>query len=429
MGGDWGYVTIPIRSNDRDKTKWEEFFKNCRTLHLIPIIRLSTYVYNDTWVTPNSYDLVDFANFLSELPWPTKNRYVIIFNEPNHGKEWGGKVDPSHYATLLIQAKDIFKARSEDFFLLTAGLDMSVPTSKSSLDALRFYKEMTKSQSSWINSVDGYTFHSYPNPAFSAPVTSNSRFGLKSYKLELNYLNTLTTDSKPFFITETGTIIQNSHFFPTAVSDIWTESHLVGITPFLLFAGDGQFKAFSLLDTHHSPTPNYTSLATLSKTSASPLLNSIIYPGPKSTISSQSLPPGPVYSYVDRMQKIFASHPPTLIIGKNKITIDVVDNFFSRAKGLSGRESLPPDHGMLFVFSFPQPQSFWMHDMKFDLDIIWISKGKVVEITENVPSPSKTNNVPKIVTPKVLADQVLEVPAGFAASHGIKVGDEVDFRP
>src|SRR4030067_3611659 len=41
-GGDWGYVTLVIQENDRDKNKWQEVFDRMRQLHLIPIIRLAT---------------------------------------------------------------------------------------------------------------------------------------------------------------------------------------------------------------------------------------------------------------------------------------------------------------------------------------------------------------------------------------------------
>ena len=126
-GGDWGYVTIPIRSNDRDRDKWLKFFQNARRLHVIPIIRLATYPNSDVWVEPNSADLIDFANFLNDMPWPTNNRYLILFNEPNHANEWGGNLNPYNYATLLIDAHRIFKDRSSDFFLISAGLDMSSP--------------------------------------------------------------------------------------------------------------------------------------------------------------------------------------------------------------------------------------------------------------------------------------------------------------
>src|SRR3989344_8210403 len=142
-GGDWGYVTIPMRSDDRDRVKWTNFFTQTKNLRLVPVVRLATYIYGSVWAAPTAYDLVDFSNFLSDMPWPTQNRYIVLFNEPNHSQEWGGRVDPAAYARLLDTARTIFSARSSDFFLITAGLDMSAPTSSTSLDALKLYTLMT----------------------------------------------------------------------------------------------------------------------------------------------------------------------------------------------------------------------------------------------------------------------------------------------
>src|SRR5258708_167695 len=102
--GDWGYVTIPIQSGDENPVKWQKFMNDCKNYHLIPIIRLATqgdYFNTQVWRTPNEYDIVDFAIFLNSLDWPTKNRYVIVYNEVNRADEWGGNVDPSAYAHLL----------------------------------------------------------------------------------------------------------------------------------------------------------------------------------------------------------------------------------------------------------------------------------------------------------------------------------------
>src|ERR1035437_1768497 len=97
-GGDWGYVAIPMQASDRDLDKWQSFMDDCARRHLIPIIRLATtgdYFNKSSWSQPSNYDVLDFANFLNSLNWPTKNRYVIIFNEPNRGDEWDGTPNPT----------------------------------------------------------------------------------------------------------------------------------------------------------------------------------------------------------------------------------------------------------------------------------------------------------------------------------------------
>src|SRR5581483_6105137 len=89
-GGDWGYVTIPVQSTDRDLEKWQRFMDDCKKYHIIPIIRIATYPESNYWTRPTVFDPLDFANFLNSLYWPTKNRYIIVYNEPNSNLEWGG---------------------------------------------------------------------------------------------------------------------------------------------------------------------------------------------------------------------------------------------------------------------------------------------------------------------------------------------------
>ena len=432
-GGLWGYVTIPIRSDDRDPIKWSAFFRRAGQLKVIPIIRLATFVYQDTWAAPTAYDLVDYANFLSDMPWPTKNRYIILFNEPNHAKEWGGTVDPAAYATLLIQAKAIFSSRSSDYFLLTGGLDMSAPTNRTSLDALSFYRRMTLAQPHWLDAIDGLSFHAYPNPAFSSPVSSTTRYGILSFRHELDFLQSLRltrTTSLPVFITETGHLGQ-PHFFSTAFNTVWTDPNLVAITPFLLFAGTGDFSGFSLLDPAHQPTSSYQDIFALPKTAGSPLLGVIIPVSPTPTANPDApTSGGPIPLLTKIKDMLFTPNPGRqLTIGATTLTVDIADTDALRAHGLSDRTSLPPLSGMLFTFPAVHRPNFWMHGMLFGLDFVWINSGKVVGITENIPPPAATNNQPLIVRPDVFADWILEVPAGFIAAHGIKVGDEVVLSP
>lgn len=426
-GGDWGYVTIPMRSDDRDPDKWIKFFTECRNKHIIPIVRLATFPSGGTWAAPTSFDLVDFANFLNEMPWPTKNRYIILFNEPNHSNEWGGQVDPVGYATLISEAKSLFKSRSEDFFLLSGGLDMSVPNSATSMEALRFYSEMSKSVPGWYDALDGLAVHSYPNPGFSASVFSKSRYGITSYKYELNYLSSLGYEEKPVFITETGTVIARD-FYKPALTQVWTDPNIVAITPFLLFAGTGDFVRFSLLDLTHQPKESYQDIYSIPKISGSPLLANVTISAATS-MSTSSVPyTPPVKLILDRLKKLFSTGEASSIsIGETTVVVELADTPQKRERGLSGRNSLAPNTGMLFTFPKAEKQTFWMKDMRFALDFIWIHDHQVVGINENVLPPSQTNSRPVIVPSNVPIDMVLEVPAGFVGEHGIKNGDRVEF--
>jgi len=92
----------------------------------------------------------------------------------------------------------------------------------------------------------------------------------------------------------------------------------------------------------------------------------------------------------------------------------------ARQKGLGGRDQLCPDCGMLFLFLQKGIYAFWMKDMRFNLDIIWISDGKIVYIAKDNSFQDLTP-----INPGVEADKVLEINADLADRYGFKVGDEV----
>lgn len=424
-GGDWGYVTIPMRIDDRDREKWLRFFTSCRQNHLIPVIRLATYVDGQIWTTPTVYDLIDFANFLNDMPWPVKNRYIIIFNEPNHAKEWGGSVSPAAYALILKEARKIFKSRSDDFYILNAGLDMSAPTSKTSMDALLFYRKMTFQSPDWYDALDGISVHAYPNPGFSASPWSAGRFGITSYRYELKLFKSFSFSPKPVFITETG-FIGGGDFFHSAFSSIWQEVNIAAITPFVLFAGAGDFVPFSLTDQSHHPKNSYMEIFNLTKTGGSPLLN----PAEKGMKNNDSYASGNTSysqntSFIQRLKNLFLPPLPRLTVGNTVITVEKSDTPAAREKGLSYRKSLPADSGMLFTFPGSQIQTFWMKDMNFPLDFIWINNYRIVNLTENVRPPTQTGGSPSIISSAFPVDWVLEVNAGFIKTHLIQIGDTV----
>ncbi len=109
------------------------------------------------------------------------------------------------------------------------------------------------------------------------------------------------------------------------------------------------------------------------------------------------------------------------------ITVDVefAGTPQERARGLMFRKSLSDKSGMLFLFDKEDKHSFWMKNMNFPLDIIWISKDrKIVDIMKGV-SPCGDSCVS--LTPGQEAQYVLEVNAGFADKYLIAPGDEVSF--
>jgi uncharacterized membrane protein (UPF0127 family) len=426
-GGDWGYVTIPMRSNDRLREKWLPFFQACKNLHLIPIIRLSTYPVGSVWEKPSSYDLVAFANFLNDMPWPTANRYVSVFNEPNHSYEWGGEVNAQEYVHMLVDAKHIFSSRSADFFLLSAGLDMSAPNSATSTEALNFYRQMFAYQPHWPNFVDGIAVHAYPNPGFVAPVNSKTKTSLVSYRYELNLLKSYGVGQKPIFITETGTK-SNQNFFPYTFNYVWTDPEIVAITPFLLFASTPDFRDFSFLDTNHQPKPIYYHFLHTPKLIGSPYLAQPSSPPVLTPIS----PPQTTYSppstnnFFNFMKSLFSfSSSPSVTISGHTFPVELATTPAQHQQGLSNRADLPSGTGMLFVFSSPGRYQFWMKDMRFPLDFVWIANGAIVQLNQNVPHPHNSANLPEVIDPLQPIDMVLELPAGDITKFNLKISDAV----
>jgi len=118
------------------------------------------------------------------------------------------------------------------------------------------------------------------------------------------------------------------------------------------------------------------------------------------------------------------SNQPIVRINSLDIKVEVAADDVSREKGLSGRPSLGAQGGMLFVFDKPEIPTFWMPDMKFPIDIIWINNNKVVDISPNVSNVFDPQN-PNFYEPGAPAQYVLEVNAGFCESNGINVGDAV----
>ena len=114
-------------------------------------------------------------------------------------------------------------------------------------------------------------------------------------------------------------------------------------------------------------------------------------------------------------------------VGKAVVWVEVRETKEERRQGLSGWEKLKADEGMLFVFEELGKYGFWMKEMKFDLDFVWIKGERVVEITEGVKAPEKGEE-PLSVRPKVLVDKVLEVNVGWVKENEVKVGDMVSFR-
>jgi len=105
--------------------------------------------------------------------------------------------------------------------------------------------------------------------------------------------------------------------------------------------------------------------------------------------------------------------------------VEMADTDYARDRGLMFRNSLAPEEGMLFAFDKDVLCSMWMKNMRFPLDMLWIDQNKkIVHIRKNVPTCTSSC---EIITPPVSARYVIEVNAGFADKHQIKIADTVIF--
>lgn len=284
-GGDWGYATIPIRADDRDLIKWTKFMNDAQNLHIIPIIRISSFASGDHWMAPNEYDLIDFANFLDELPWPTKNRYVIVYNEPNHKGEWGGFLYPEEYARVLDRAIDIFHKKNSDFFVISAGFDSSAPNGPNSENEYDYLRSMNARIPGIFNRIDGFASHAYGNPAFLSVPNLWSSTSVANYRFEENFLSSLGVNRPKIFITEAGWIDPAQKFYREAFTQIWTDDNIVAVTPFVYFAPIGPFAGFSFTDKNGNLKPFALDLTSLPKQAGKPNLaeSKISSPSPNIT--------------------------------------------------------------------------------------------------------------------------------------------------
>ncbi len=119
----------------------------------------------------------------------------------------------------------------------------------------------------------------------------------------------------------------------------------------------------------------------------------------------------------------------SIIINGKTISAEVANTPSARAQGLSFRTALGFNNGMLFLFDKPDDYGFWMKDMNFPIDIVWIKDDKIVGVVEKAaPEPNKSIYELTIYYPPEAVDKVLEFPAGRARLLGASNGDVVSIK-
>lgn len=279
-GGDWGYATIVLRDDDFDKEKWQKFMDDCRKLHLIPIVRIATHMENSFWSKPIVDDLNKWSAFLNSLNWPAKQQIVVLFNEPNHAKEWGGEISPSEYARIVDAMVNLFRSKNPDFFVMMAGFDQSADGKNETMKEEVFLQKMVEAVPDIFTELDGWVSHSYPS-GFAGLPSKTGRASIKGYEWEIETIKKVAkveevekVDNWDVYITETGwrhgKEEQKAEYMVKAL-EIWEKDEKVkAVTPFVLNYPAAPFEKFSWLKKDGSAKQNYEKVLGVSKIRGEP---------------------------------------------------------------------------------------------------------------------------------------------------------------
>lgn len=286
-GGSYGYITLVIQENNRDVGYWQGVFEKLREKKLIPIIRVATQAEGEHWRIPAVDDVDGWVHFLSALNWVVKERYIILFNEPNHAAEWGGAVDPVMYGKVAAEFAFKLKQKSEDFRIMLAGLDLAAPQALPNYyDAYQYLNESSISFCAFFSQkqqkcgdyIDYISSHSYPNPGFRGSPYDTARNSIRGYTYEISWYFALFGQEYPVFVTETGWDTYKlgqptvASYYTTAFRDLWlTDPRVKAVTPFVLNYQGEPFLQFSFLSRDVAePYLQYIALQSIAKVEGSP---------------------------------------------------------------------------------------------------------------------------------------------------------------
>jgi len=119
---------------------------------------------------------------------------------------------------------------------------------------------------------------------------------------------------------------------------------------------------------------------------------------------------------------------PKACIKDSCYDVEIEKDDIDQAFGLMFHDSLKNDQGMLFIFDQPGYYDFWMKNMKFSLDIIWIDENEKIIHIEHSAHPCVEDEPCSTYKPQKKAVYVLEISAGDAKKHSFDIGDRVTFQ-
>ena len=302
-GGSWGYVTLVMQEDDRNTQQWQSTFDKLRELRLIPIIRLATKPEGSNWKRPSKDDADSWVIFLESLHWVVKERYIILFNEPNHATEWGGSVDASNYTEVAKAFAEKLHAKNKNYVVMMAGLDDAAPSAVPKYEDSGNYIEAVVSDvgaDKYAELFDAVSSHSYPNPGFAGSPNGYGKTSVRSYQWELNLLKDLGVKKElPVFITETGWNAEavgrdtTADYLQNAFENVWLPDNRVkAVTPFILNYQGEPFLKFSFRKIQvRQFYPQFDRMREMKKTSGKPQIEErgqIVFDLPKQVVEDSN---------------------------------------------------------------------------------------------------------------------------------------------
>lgn len=302
-GGAWGYVTLVMQEDDRNQGQWQATFDKLRELQLIPIIRLATKPEGNNWKRPTIEDAGEWAIFLDSLHWVVKERYIILFNEPNHATEWGGSVDIYNYTKVAQAFAEQLHKKNKNYIVMMAGLDDAAPSAAPVYeDSGYFIQNVVQEVGSkkYSDFFDAISSHSYPNPGFSGSPNGYGKGSVRSYQWELNLLKDLGVKKDfPVFITETGWNAETvgrdttADYYVNVFQNVWLpDDRVKAVTPFILNYQGEPFLKFSFRKVSvRKFYPQFDSIKGLKKVSGKPQIEErgqIVFDLPKQVVEDSN---------------------------------------------------------------------------------------------------------------------------------------------
>jgi hypothetical protein len=233
-GGAWGYLTILLTRDDRDLPRsvdlLQQVLDRCFELRLQPIVRVGTRFDPATgiWERPLYDEPVRWRDLFDQARWPTPTVWIVPANEPNLGREWGGKVDAPSYARYLERFIITF-ADDDRYRVVNAPLNLSNAHEPPLMqDAFLFLEEMAKVSPSVFERLPAWASNSYQVDGLG----DGQRFTHLGYEAELEAIGR----DMPVLIIETGVLNRHgedeiTRFFTVAYRDWQRDRRVIAATP------------------------------------------------------------------------------------------------------------------------------------------------------------------------------------------------------